>query len=85
MLFRSELIENCIKFSGLKKGVLVDPFMGSGTSAIAAIRQKLDFIGFDIDADYQKFAVNRVESFVKNFQGNLFDGISDEIEDDTWD
>lgn len=79
------LIENCIKFSGLKKGILVDPFMGSGTSAIAAIRQKLDFIGFDIDADYQKFAVDRVESFVKNFQGNPFDGISEEIEDDTWD
>jgi DNA modification methylase len=34
--------------------------MGSGTSAVAAQRQGLDYIGFDIDADYIQFAEDRI-------------------------
>lgn len=54
------LIEQCIKFSGLESGVLVDPFMGSGTSAVAAVKCGLDYIGFDIDKDYKQFAEDRI-------------------------
>lgn len=56
------LIEQCIRFSGVTEGVLVDPFMGSGTSAIAAMNCGLDYIGFDIDADYKAFAEDRISS-----------------------
>ena len=59
--FPIALIEHCIKFSGIKKGLLVDPFIGSGTSAIAAIRQNIDYIGFDIDKDYIDFANLRIQ------------------------
>lgn len=62
--FPVALIENCIKFSGLKSGVLVDPFMGSGSSAIAAIKQGLSYIGFDIDSDYIQFAMDRINDQV---------------------
>lgn len=55
-----DLIRNCIKFSGVKHGILLDPFMGSGTSAVAAIRNNLDYIGFEIDADYKIFAEDRI-------------------------
>lgn len=58
--FPVALIENCIRFSGIKSGVLVDPFMGSGTSAIAAVNCGLDYIGFDIDSDYKNFAEDRI-------------------------
>jgi DNA modification methylase len=34
--------------------------MGSGTSAIAALNCELDYIGFDIDADYKAFAEDRI-------------------------
>ena len=54
------LIEQCIKFSGLTNGVLVDPFMGSGTSAIAALNCGLDYVGFDIDKNYIEFAEDRI-------------------------
>ena len=54
------LIEQCIKFSSLESGVLVDPFMGSGTSAVAAVKCGLDYIGFDIDKDYKQFAEDRI-------------------------
>lgn len=58
--FPVALIENCIRFSGVTKGVLVDPFMGSGTSAVAAMRQGIDYIGFEIDRDYKSFADDRI-------------------------
>lgn len=54
------LVENCIKFSGIRQGILLDPFMGSGTSAVAAINQGLDYIGYDIDPDYIQFAQDRI-------------------------
>lgn len=55
------LTEQCIRFSGVTGGVLLDPFMGSGTSAIAAVKQGLEYIGFDIDSEYIKFAENRIQ------------------------
>jgi len=55
-----ELVEQCIRFSGVKNGILVDPFMGSGTSAIAAIKQDCKYIGFDIDPSYIEFAEHRI-------------------------
>lgn len=64
--FPVALVENCIKFSGVSSGVLLDPFMGSGTSAVAATRQNLDYIGFDIDPDYKAFAEDRIIDDVKN-------------------
>lgn len=60
--FPVDLVGNCIKFSGLTSGVLLDPFMGSGTSAVAALAQGLDYIGFDIDNDYIQFANDRIAS-----------------------
>ena len=63
--FPISLIENCIQFSGLKSGILVDPFMGSGTSAIAALKQGLQYIGFDIDQNYTKFAIDRIKEETK--------------------
>jgi len=54
------LIENCIQFSGVTSGVLVDPFMGSGTSAVAALRQGIDYVGYEIDDNYRQFAIDRI-------------------------
>lgn len=40
---------------------VLDPFMGSGTTAIACIREKRHFIGFELNKEYCKRAVERVE------------------------
>lgn len=42
--------------------VIVDPFMGSGTTAIAAIRNKRHFIGFELNKDYYQIAIDRIKS-----------------------
>lgn len=41
-------------------GIVYDPFMGTGTTAIAAIEQKMDFIGSEISAEYVEYANKRI-------------------------
>jgi site-specific DNA-methyltransferase (adenine-specific) len=47
-----EIIERMIKASCPVNGIVFDPFMGSGTTAVAAHRLKRHFIGFEINPDY---------------------------------
>jgi len=41
----------------------LDPFMGSGTTAVASKRNKRHFIGIDTQADYCNVAQDRIGSF----------------------
>lgn len=42
-------------------GTVLDPFMGSGTTAVVAARNRRQFIGFDISPEYVDIANERVE------------------------
>ncbi|MDD4909526.1 MAG: transcriptional repressor LexA [Candidatus Omnitrophica bacterium] len=42
-------------------GIVLDPYMGSGTTAIAAIKLGRKYIGFDISEDYCKLAEKRTK------------------------
>lgn len=63
--FPVSLAERCIFGSCPKSGVVLDPFMGSGTTAVAAVRQKKHFIGFELNKEYCVKATKRVESEMK--------------------
>ena len=41
--------------------LILDPFMGSGTPAIAAIREKRNFIGFELNKEYYDKACKRIK------------------------
>ena len=41
--------------------VVFDPFMGSGTTAIACIKEKRNFIGFELNKEYYDKACNRIK------------------------
>jgi modification methylase len=43
--------------------MVLDPFVGSGTSGIAAKQLGRDFIGIDIVPEYCKMAEERIEIF----------------------
>jgi len=43
--------------------VILDPFMGSGSTAIAALKSDRKFIGYDIDPDYVKLAEERIAAY----------------------
>lgn len=55
--FPLDLPVQCIRASGLEaKGVVFDPFMGSGTTGKAAQLLGQDFLGFEIDPEYARLA-----------------------------
>ena len=54
------LLEDCLKLTGKKSGVVLDPFIGTGTTAVAAVNLGWEYIGYDIDQDYIEFAKSRL-------------------------
>jgi site-specific DNA-methyltransferase (adenine-specific) len=44
-------------------GIVLDPFMGSGSTGIAARLEGFRFLGMEMDADYFKIAEARIENF----------------------
>ncbi len=46
---------------GVSGGVVFDPFMGTGTTAIAAIEQNMNFLGTEISQDYCSYAQERIK------------------------
>jgi site-specific DNA-methyltransferase (adenine-specific) len=58
--FPLKLPERCLRLHGLEHiRLVVDPFVGIGTTALAALRLDLNVIGVDIDATYLREAVAR--------------------------
>ena len=60
--FPVKLVEDCLKLTGIDKGIVIDPFMGTGTTGVAANNLNWSYIGYDIDEDYVKFATNRLNN-----------------------
>ena len=59
--FPSKLPEMCIKLHGVDKcKVVLDPFMGIGSTALASIRLGVSCIGFDIDKTYLEICKERI-------------------------
>lgn len=53
----------CIQMAKLKPGsVILDPFMGSGTTGVAALRAGMRFIGMEIDPQYYQTAWDRLDT-----------------------
>ncbi len=60
--FPVKLPEMCIKLHGCRPNLVVlDPFLGIGSTAVAAARLGTSFIGFEIDRAYLDEAISRVE------------------------
>lgn len=51
-------------------GVILDPFMGSGTTGVAAVRLGREFVGVEIDPDHFAIACQRIEAATQ--QPDLF-------------
>ena len=56
-----ELIENIIRHSSNEGAIVLDCFMGSGTTAVAATRLRRNFIGFEREPEYVKIANQRLK------------------------
>lgn len=58
--FPEALIEPCVLAGCREGGTVLDPFMGSGTTAVVAVKYNRDYIGIDINPDYAEMARKRV-------------------------
>lgn len=63
-----QIVQNLITNSTQEGGVVLDPFMGSGTTAVACIRTRRNYIGFELNPEYFEVCQNRI----LNEEYNLF-------------
>ena len=56
-----------------KNGTVLDPFVGSGTSCLAAKHLGLNYIGFEINEKFYNIAQERLKGINQKGQMNLFD------------
>ncbi len=57
-----EIIERIVRVSTPPHGLVVDPFMGSGTAAVAAARNARRFVGFELNPEYYYIARRRIDA-----------------------
>ena len=55
------LMSYIVNASTKEGDTVLDPFMGSGTTAIACIREKRNFIGFELNKEYYDKACKRIQ------------------------
>jgi len=55
------LMEHFINLLSNSGDTVLDPFMGSGSAGVAAVRRDRDFVGFELDNDYFVVAQKRIE------------------------
>lgn len=64
-IYPENVIAEFIKLLTKKDGVVLDPFMGSGTTAIVAKKLQRKYIGFEINSKYCKYAKERLNHQVE--------------------
>ena len=71
-VFPEKLPELCIKLHGYNEDtVVLDPFIGIGTTALACIKLGVRFIGFDIDPSYIEIGKEKIAKSRKIIQSRL--------------
>lgn len=59
------VLSNCDCDSGFDRGIVLDPFMGSGTTGKVAKDQGKDFVGIDLQEEYVPLMKKRIGALVK--------------------
>lgn len=59
-VFPTALIEPCIRAGSRENDVVLDPFMGSGTTAAVAICNNRQFVGIELNPDYKPLIDKRI-------------------------
>lgn len=58
--FPEKLIEPCILAGSRPGGIVLDPFIGSGTTAVVAKKNGRNYIGIDLNSEYAELAEKRL-------------------------
>ena len=71
--FPEELPYRLIQLYSFKNDVILDPFVGSGTTCLVALKSGRNYVGYDNNPDYVKLAENRIKAYSR--QGQLFENV----------
>ena len=63
--FPEELPRRLIELYSFEGDVILDPFIGSGQTAIASIKAKRNYVGYDIDKTYCELAEKRIKEIIE--------------------
>ncbi len=67
-----EFIKTLIENSSERGGIILDTFLGSGTTCVAAKELGRQYIGFEIDESYYKIATDRLNGVNQKGQIDIF-------------
>lgn len=63
--FPPEIPELCMKAGSRIGDIILDPFMGAGTTALVAVQLKRKYIGFELNPEYVKLANDRLKGITR--------------------
>lgn len=66
--FPIELPYRLIQFYSFENDIILDPFCGSGSTCIAALKTKRKYVGYDTNKDYILLAEERIKSFTRQLR-----------------
>jgi len=69
--FPEELPHRLIQLYSFKGDVVLDPFVGSGMTCLSAIKDKRNYIGYDINPEYVKLAEKRISNYTNQLRFGL--------------
>lgn len=77
------LMKWCIELCSNEGDTILDPFMGSGTTGVAALLTGRRFIGIELDENYFKIAQSRIEKAAQMAAGQFLDKTGTEADFDS--
>jgi site-specific DNA-methyltransferase (adenine-specific) len=66
------LVERCLRASTNEGDIVLDPFLGGGTTAVAAVRLKRQVVGIELDKAHAEHSVKRIKGAVAEKGEELF-------------
>jgi len=78
--FPEELPYRLIQLYTFKSEVILDPFVGSGSTCIAALKASRHYIGYDIKKEYVELAERRTKAFLDS-RSSLFESTPQSTEE----
>ena len=68
-----KLIKHFVELHSKKGDIVLDPFMGSGTTAVACIELERRFIGFELSSEYCAMANKRIKPYLEQVKLSEFE------------
>ncbi len=65
-------IERCLLASTSEGDIVLDPFLGGGTTAVACVRNKRGCVGIEMDEAHANLCVRRIKAESEKGEGELF-------------